>query len=299
MGRLLVNESVDVETQGALANALVAIEPNEIRQALAPLIGESSISSDLRKQISRALARGGNGDATPILVIALRSVPSRLEVKLAQSLAGSQSGSETLLTLVEKSQASASVLLDKTVQDKMAALNSDSIKGRLARATKDLEPVSESVQKLIEQRRAAYHANAVHPEEGAKVFTQTCSVCHQIEGNGAVVGPQLDGIGSRGLERIIEDVLDPNRNVDLNFRTQIVVLKDGDVVSGLLRREEGELLVLVDSMGKEVSIPKKDIDSRRQSETSLMPANFGEVIPEQDFDNLLAYLLSKGVPVKH
>ncbi|MGN6387040.1 MAG: DUF7133 domain-containing protein, partial [Verrucomicrobiota bacterium] len=299
MARLVVNESVDLQARAALENALVALQPNEVRSALAPLVGEASISNDLRKQISRALARGNHGDSTPVLVVAMGSIPSRLQVKAAQSLAGTSSGAETLLKLVEESHAPAVLLLDKTVQDKLAALNSAPIKERLAKVTRDLEPASEAVQKLIEQRRASYKPGKVHPEEGAKVFTQNCAVCHQIEGQGAVVGPQLDGIGSRGLERIIEDVLDPNRNVDLNFRTQIVVLKDGDVMSGLLRREEGELLVLVDTTGKEINIPKKDIESRRQSETSLMPANFGDVIPEQDFDNLLAYLLSKGVPVKH
>ena len=111
-----------------------------------------------------------------------------------------------------------------------------------------------------------------------------------------MIGPQLDGIGGRGLERILEDVLDPNRNVDINFRTHIIVLKEGDVVSGQARREEGELLVIADSTGKEISIPKKGIESRRESETSLMPANFGDIIPEKEFQDLMAFLLSKGVP---
>ena len=101
---------------------------------------------------------------------------------------------------------------------------------------------------------------------------------------------------SLGLERILEDVLDPNRNVDINFRTQIIVLKEGDVMTGQARREEGELLVIADSTGKEISIPKKQIESRRESETSLMPANFGDIIPEKEFQDLMAFLLSKGVP---
>jgi putative heme-binding domain-containing protein len=109
------------------------------------------------------------------------------------------------------------------------------------------------------------------------------------------VGPQLDGVGGRGLERLMEDVLDPSRNVDVAFRTHILTLKDGDVVSGLPRREEGELLILADSTGKEISIPKKNIQAQRESETSLMPDNFADVVPVEDFNNLMAYLLSKNV----
>ena len=108
-----------------------------------------------------------------------------------------------------------------------------------------------------------------------------------------MIGPQLDGVGNRGLERLLEDVLDPNRNVDVAFRTHTIALKDGDVISGLPRREEGELLVLADATGKEISVPKKNIESRRESELSLMPENFGEILSSDDFDNLMAFLLSQ------
>jgi putative heme-binding domain-containing protein len=119
-------------------------------------------------------------------------------------------------------------------------------------------------------------------------------VCHQLDKVGALVGPQLDGVGNRGADRLIEDILDPNRNVDNAFRTTLVILNDGDVQSGLFRREEGETVVLADSTGKEISIPKKEIKERRQSESSLMPDNFSDVIPVDDFNNLISFLLSKG-----
>ena len=71
-----------------------------------------------------------------------------------------------------------------------------------------------------------------------------------MSGKGAKIGPQLDGIGIRGLERLLEDTLDPSRNVDQAFRTTILNLKSGQVVSGLLLKEEGEVLVLADAAGK-------------------------------------------------
>jgi putative heme-binding domain-containing protein len=146
---------------------------------------------------------------------------------------------------------------------------------------------------LIDAFRVKYQSAKASAAEGARIFTQNCAICHQIDGAGALIGPQLNGIGARGLERVLEDIFDPNRNVDVNFRTQIVVMKDGDVQSGLFRREEGELLILADSTGKEISIPKKEIQSRRESQTSLMPANFGDIIPPEDFQNLIAYLLAQ------
>src|SRR5205085_4021722 len=111
---------------------------------------------------------------------------------------------------------------------------------------------AQAIQNLIDARRAQYQPGPEDAQKGEAIFVQNCGVCHKIGNIGNMVGPQLDGIGNRGLERLLEDVLDPNRNVDRAFRTHVIVLKDGDVVSGLPRREEGELLILADSLGKEV-----------------------------------------------
>jgi putative heme-binding domain-containing protein len=106
-----------------------------------------------------------------------------------------------------------------------------------------------------------------------------------------LVGPQLDGIGNRGLERLLEDVLDPNRSVDINFRTTTILTDEGRLFSGLKRREEGAVLVFVDNKGKEFTISKEEIDEQKQSPLSLMPANLLEILSPQQLHDLLAYLL--------
>ena len=125
------------------------------------------------------------------------------------------------------------------------------------------------------------------------MFAKNCAACHRIGNVGAVIGPQLDGVGKRGSDRIMEDVLDPNRNVDAAFRTTIIRMKSGETVSGLFRREEGQLVVLADATGKEASYDKSKFARRAQSNLSLMPSNFGETIPPNDFNDLMAFLLTK------
>ena len=58
IGRFLASDSADVEAQGALASALVALEPNEHRVALAPLMGDGTIPAELRQKIGKTLAAG-------------------------------------------------------------------------------------------------------------------------------------------------------------------------------------------------------------------------------------------------
>jgi putative heme-binding domain-containing protein len=100
-------------------------------------------------------------------------------------------------------------------------------------------------------------------------------------------------VGGRGAARLMEDILDPSRNVDPAFRVTLFTMKDGDVETGLLRREEGDLVVVADSTGKERSLKKGEILSRKASALSLMPDNFSETIKPDDFNQLVGFLLSK------
>ena len=159
--------------------------------------------------------------------------------------------------------------------------------------TKNLPPADAAVQKLIDATRVAFNPAKARAEKGAAVFVKNCAVCHQLGGQGALIGPQLDGIGGRGLERIVEDVLDPNRNVDKAFRSTLFIMKDGEVNSGLFRREEGETVVVADSTGKEMRFPKNQVKERRESETSLMPGNLAEIVSAAELQDLLAYLLGQ------
>ena len=93
-------------------------------------------------------------------------------------------------------------------------------------------------------------------------FKKNCASCHRIGDEGARIGPTLDGIGVRGVDRLLEDMLDPNRNVDQAFRTTQIVTTAGTIVSGLVLREEGEIVVLADAQGKEVRVPSAEIDQR-------------------------------------
>ena len=89
----------------------------------------------------------------------------------------------------------------------------------------------------------------------------------------------------------MEDVLDPNRNVDQNFRVTNLALQSGQVVSGLLLREEGEVLIIADAQGKEVRVPKSTVEERSIAQLSPMPANMTEQISEPEFYDLMNYLL--------
>jgi putative heme-binding domain-containing protein len=293
IAKFLGNSTLDTDTRVASAKALLSINPGGSMAALAAIVIDAKEGMTLREKLGQVLADANTPDARALLAGTLAVVPERLQVKLALSLAGNADGAEFLMKTIADGKASPRLLQDKKIRERLDAAKLPELEERIAKLTKGLQAPDAELQKLINKRRNEYDAAKASAAKGQALFQKTCAVCHKLENVGALVGPQLDGVGARGLERIVEDVLDPNRNVDPAFRTTVVILTDGRVITGLQRREEGETLVFADNTGKEVSVSKKEIKTRNESKFSLMPDNFGEVIPQADFNDLLSYLLSK------
>ncbi len=150
-----------------------------------------------------------------------------------------------------------------------------------------------ALDQLITTRAIAFEKVRSDPAKGAALFAAHCAACHQIGGEGGLLGPQLDGIGARGVERLCEDILDPNRNVDAHFRLRLITRKDGSTLSGFLKAEAGQVLILADAAGNETRVPKAEVEKDEVLPLSLMPAIFGQTIPETDFHDLLAWLLGR------
>lgn len=291
--KLLNQPNVSPVAFTAAGQVLTALEPNSLKAALVQAAGDSVVTSEQRQKIAAAVSSAETEPVQSGIETLMKSVPQRLQSAMAETLAQDASGAKVLLGLVSSGKVGASLLNLPNVQSKLEALGNEDLKKQRAQLVANLPPASEALDKLIAQRRADFQGGKANAENGATVFKKNCVACHQIAGQGAVVGPQLDGIGLRGLERLTEDVLDPNRNVDVAFRTSTIVLSDGRVVSGMVRREEGEQLILVDNKGKELSIAKSEIEQQSKTALSLMPANINEITNPQEFNDLLGFLLSQ------
>jgi putative membrane-bound dehydrogenase-like protein len=292
---LAADELGSREVRAAALTALANLDPRNHAASLGSVLGDAAAPVELREQAASLLARGNRPDTLAELVRVLPTAPARLQNTVAAGLAGSKKGAERLLEAVTAGKASARLLQERAVEVKLHASGLPDLKERLSRLTAGLPAADERLNELTQKRREGFRAAQADPGLGRKVFEKNCANCHQVRGEGAKIGPQLDGIGIRGLDRILEDTLDPNRNVDQAFRLTTLLLKKGQVVSGLLLREEGAVLVLADAQGKEVRVPKDDVDERTTSQQSPMPANFADQIPEADFYHLLAYLLEQRV----
>ena len=275
--------------------ALVSVDPAGSVATLGRILRDAGEEVEVREQAGTLLVGLGKPELRALLVEALATAPARLQTAIATGLAQTRPGAEALLDAVAAGKASARPLQERGVAVRLEASGVPEVKARLESLLKDLPPADKRVQDLIEKRRAGFLAfpDSGDRVRGASVFEKNCAACHQLEGKGAKVGPQLDGVGLRGLDRLLEDTLDPNRNVDQAFRVTTLALDDGRIASGLLLRQDGEVLVLADAQGKDVRVPVSTVEDRKLSQLSPMPANMAEQIEEADFYHLIAYLLSQ------
>jgi putative heme-binding domain-containing protein len=290
---VLSNPKAEADNRIAAAKALAAINPTDHTAALVSALSDVSAPIALRDAAGAALAQVNALTVQTAMVEAIHTAPQKLQLSLAKSLAATSHGADSLLSAIGEGKASPRLLLDNTLRERLKVSNPPDLDQRITKLTANLPAADQVIQKLIDQRAAHFDRAKASAERGAKVFATNCQVCHRINNQGNQIGPQLDGIGVRGVPRVAEDILDPSRNVDAAFRYSTFVLEGGDVIAGIPRREEGQTLIIADSTGKEVPIQKSKITRRVESNLSLMPSNFGEILKEEDFDDLMSFLLSK------
>ncbi len=247
----------------------------------------------IRQKIAQALGSINNEPAHQALASQLPYVPERLAVDVAVALAGGPKPAELLITAIETGKAPVSVLRNQQVTARLGQLKHDELSARIKKLTENLPPDDDRLRQLVSARTSGFGRSTRDIAAGKQVYTKTCATCHKLAGEGVKIGPDLDGIDKRGVERLIEDVLDPNRNVDQAFRATTVETDDGRSQTGLVLREEGQVLVLADNQGKEIRIPADTITSKTVGQLSPMPANVAEQLSEQDFYKLIAFLMNQ------
>jgi putative heme-binding domain-containing protein len=140
-------------------------------------------------------------------------------------------------------------------------------------------------------------AEAGNVERGRKVFLDAekslCIKCHRVGDQGERIGPELTGIGARfGRVYLVESILDPNRAVVPGFATLRIELKDGRVFTGVKSAETDTTMTLADNEAKQHELKKADVFEQRPVGISTMPEGAEKRLTEQEFIDLVAYLVS-------
>jgi putative membrane-bound dehydrogenase-like protein len=148
-----------------------------------------------------------------------------------------------------------------------------------------------------ERFAAAALARSGNAARGREVFLNAqksqCTKCHRVGDVGERYGPELTGLGSRFSKvYIIESILEPSRAISPSFEGTILDLKDGRRLTGLKVEEDDAKLVIVDAQAKKLVVSKADIEGRGKSTVSPMPEGLEKALAEDEFVDLVSFLVS-------
>jgi putative heme-binding domain-containing protein len=173
-----------------------------------------------------------------------------------------------------------------------------------------LEKFPESVQKDGETLLLSLNADAAkqkaHLEEllaslprgdirrGQAIFNSpktACSTCHSIGYLGGHVGPDLTKIGEARTERdLLESIVYPSASFVRSYEPVIVVTKSNDEISGVLKKDAADEVILATGPNTEARVARADITEIRPGTVSVMPQGLDEQLNRQELGDLLAFL---------
>ena len=94
-----------------------------------------------------------------------------------------------------------------------------------------------------------------------------------------------------GREKLLTNILDPNREVAPNFTAYVVETADGDQHVGLLWGETPAAVTLKMAYDQEVIIPRAEIKSLRSANLSMMPEGLEDGLSRQQIADLMDFIL--------
>ncbi|MBA63317.1 MAG: hypothetical protein CMJ76_13250, partial [Planctomycetaceae bacterium] len=241
----LLDTEMSLGLQLELLKALAVVDSERAIQAGVGLLLESELSNDGRQQLLVSLLQ--RRDATKQLSAELQKVDvdhQQIQQLLSVILATGRADQQLLTVIASKLGVSAKP-----------------------------PSYSESLIKSLKQQ-AIRTGDA---ERGANVFKAVaCASCHRIKGQGGTIGPDLTGLGTTlSGERIIEELIWPNRQVKEGFSSLRVITQDGKVLQGYQRKtKQSEArggIALLDPQSQQLILLQADDIDEVQKSSSVMP----------------------------
>jgi uncharacterized repeat protein (TIGR03806 family) len=134
-------------------------------------------------------------------------------------------------------------------------------------------------------------------EAGRRIFFEAegmrCRNCHQIQGKGIQIGPDLSEIGKQNTPvQLLEALLEPSKKIDPKYLLYVVETNAGLIHTGLLVEKNADAVVLKDEKNELIRIPAGEVALVVAQQKSLMPDLLLRDMTAGEVADLTAYLHS-------
>jgi putative heme-binding domain-containing protein len=255
---------------------------------------DAAVSGPLRRQVIQALATLGNEATVPALIAGFKAFTAEersdaLPALIANPIAATQTLEAVAAGTLDKAVLSPVAIRQlKSMKDAQVDALIARVIGAVNATKADFAKNKAKYVDLLKSkplRRADLAA-------GKALFQQSCGLCHQLFGEGNLVGPSLTGSNRANLDYLLENVLDPNAIIGKDYQLNVFKLKTGNTVSGLVQSETAEVFNTVMPGGVKLAVAKSEVASREILAVSLMPEGLFDALQPQQVIELVAYLQS-------
>lgn len=252
-------------------------------EALAQLLSPK-YTHTLQAAALASLVQADNDTAASLLTARWQQLTPSLRSQALDALLSRSAWQKQLLASIAKGEIAAGSI-DASHRQRMLQHADTALRAEAAMLFK---PSGNRQAVLNDYQDVLQHSGDV--QKGQAVFQKHCSQCHQLQGVGHAVGPDLASIGNRTPPYLLAEILDPNRSIDNRFVEYLALTKAGVLYNGLLASESSNSITLRSQLGKEQVLLRSDIDEWKSTGKSLMPEGLEKDINKQDMTDLLAYL---------
>jgi putative membrane-bound dehydrogenase-like protein len=268
--------SVDPDVFDLLRTGLEPAQPAAVRAAAATVLEKARLAPEQLLALTPSLERAGPLELPRILPAFDRGSGEALGFEMLAALERSKGRSSLRADVLRPRLAKYPESVRKRGEILLASLNVD----------------SEKQAKQLDDIFAASGGGDIR--RGQAVFNSpkvACISCHSIGYLGGKIGPDLTRIGQVRSERdLLEAILFPSASFARGYEPVVVTTQSGETLTGLLRSELSDTIVLVSGAGAETRIPRGDIIDMQPGTVSIMPAGLADQLSRQELADLLAFL---------
>ncbi len=274
------------ETHRLMAFKLLVQMDAHAARTLLPSFLAAEASAPLQAAAAAGLAELGDAELGQKCLDSWLTYPINTRRELVRALVRQPALVAVLLDAVEQ-QTISPTEIDFMSRESLARVADPGLKARVAQL---LKPLENSDREAVVTKYQAALELAGDTIKGAALFSRDCAGCHQVRGQGARVGPELSGVGSRPKAALLSDILNPSKEVSPDFVNYVVVTSRGQIYTGLLAADTATAIRLRRIQGAEDEILRTQIEELRPNGKSLMPDGFEEKLSPQDLAHLLEFL---------
>lgn len=252
--------------------------PATNRIAAAEILGHSHLSSEQLGQLLEAVANAGPLELIRLLAAYGSSSEEDLGLRLMKILSASKGAKALHPSQIKPHFARFPATVQRAAEEFLASLDIDG--PQKAERLKKLLAEIQALEGDIRRGQAVFN--------GPKA---ACSACHRIGYVGGDLGPSLTEIGKVRTEQdLLESIVFPSASFVRSFEPTLVSLKNGDQISGLIKRETSDDIQLATGPGMPQQIARADIAGLHPGTVSVMPGGLDEQLTRQELADLLKFL---------